>query len=46
MVSKREVMLWYLNNFMDKDPRGESPSLFHVYDYKRDDWVLFFQFIE
>lgn len=41
MVSKNSVMRWWTNNFLGEDPRGKSPSLFHIYNYKNQKWELF-----
>lgn len=42
MITSKEVHKWWLNGFVDKDPRGPAPSLLHIYDYNKGSWKLFF----
>lgn len=40
MVTREEVRRWWLDKNIQKDPRGSSPSLFHIYDYSSESWVF------
>ena len=40
MVTREEVGRWWLDRNIQNDPRGASPSLFHIYDYSSQSWVF------
>ena len=46
MVSKEEVGRWWLDRNTKPDPRGQSPTMYHLYNYKVQKWMTVVEMME